>query len=140
MYQKQFEIKMVEEILTKLSMPAIIDFGASQAHYFNESDKQKIAELLKPFNHVINLEFPNYATKFAENETLNKSVFLKTNQYKKLAKYSFISDIFDLQGLETTQSLNNSVSWWKVNRTAQAIVERYRIMQHVNELNNKKIM
>ena len=86
------------------------------------------------------MEFPNYATKFAENETLNKSVFLKTNQYKKLAKYSFISDIFDLQGLETTQSLNNSVSWWKVNRTAQAIVERYRIMQHVNELNNKKIM
>lgn len=140
MYQKQFEIKMVEDILSKLSYPAIIDFGASQAHYFNESDKQKIAELLKPFNHVINLEFPNYATKFAENETLNKSIFLKTNQYKKLAKYSFISDIFDPQGLETTQSLNNSVSWWKVNRTAQAIVERYRIMQHVNELNNKKIM
>ncbi len=142
MYQKQFEIKMVEEVLGKLTEPAVIDFGASQAHYFDNANKNKVAELLKPFNHVVSLEYPSVALEYAETKPLNKNLFLKTDQFEKLAKYSFVCDIYSEQvggGIKLDNNGNAVLNSAKINRLAYAMIDRYRFMQYANSVKEKNM-
>lgn len=136
-YQKPYEIRMVEEVLNGLQEPAVIDFGASQAVYDDKESQARIAQLLKPFKHVISLEYPSYAIKYAETKPLNKDVFLHTDQYDVLKKYRFVCDIYNTDGDNIIMQSSGmpSLNPYKIRRQSDVIIERYRMMQQLN--NNK---
>lgn len=139
-YQKPFEIRLVKEVLQNLYEPAVIDFGASQCCYDDAESQTIVAQLLQPFRHIIALEYPSYALKFAETKPLNKDVFLHTDQYDKLAKYKFICDIYNVDNdnlimqSDTLPSINNM----KIMRQTDAIIDRYRMLNHLHDSNERK--
>ena len=114
-YQKQFEIKLLEDIIKNLNQPCVIDMGGGMVVSLDEEYKKldqkfreinqdlylkhfdldsigfdKIQNVLKPFKNIIELELPTDYKKYdtrASRDPLNDT-YISTNQYHTLASKS----------------------------------------------------
>ncbi len=143
-YQKQYENRLLKQIIENLSVPVILDISGGTAicleenyktiesHIVLEHRKQldrfrahlpngikfsETKELLSCFSNVINLQLPqNYShIEKAKNEAVNPA-FIRSHQYEETATQNVsVEDCFDKKG---------KTVWKNIFRKADQIIDR----------------